>query len=59
MDENYHFLHFTGDDRIRDLTAIGESSEPLFVEFDTGASLSSPGNRTEVGAVEYPGLLKC
>lgn len=48
MDEVFYFLHFTGDDGIRDLTAIGESTKPIIVEFDTRASQYNPGNRTEV-----------
>ncbi|KIM80798.1 hypothetical protein PILCRDRAFT_9233 [Piloderma croceum F 1598] len=48
MDEVFYFLHFTGHDGIRDLTAIGESTKPIFVEFDTGHSQYSPGNRTEI-----------
>jgi len=48
MDEIFYFLHFTGLDGIRDLRAIGESTKPLFVEFDTGPSHDSPGNRTEI-----------
>jgi hypothetical protein len=49
MDEIFYFLHFTGHDGIRDLRAIGESTRPIFVEFDTGPSQYNPGNRTEVG----------
>lgn len=46
MDEVFYFLHFTGDGGIRDLQAIGESTKPMFFEFETG--VSHPGNRTEV-----------
>lgn len=45
-----HFLHFTGNDGIRDITAIGESSKPLIFEFDTYQSQEGPGNRTEVSS---------
>jgi len=41
-------LHFTGEGGIRDLQAIGESTKPIFFEFETGASRYNPGNRTEI-----------
>lgn len=47
-----HFLHFTGNDGIRDITAIGESSKPLIFEFDTYQSQEGPGNRTEVSGLQ-------
>jgi len=48
MDEVFYFLHFTGEAGIRNLQAIGESTKPIFFEFETGASSYNPGNRTEI-----------